>query len=172
MAPGKAERAKHLKDGGLAGSAFLETIRAGKLEQVTFYKPQGNLNEHAGYADIAAGDAHIAGIIEELKKSPQWNHMVVIVTYDENGGFWDHVAPPKADRWGPGTRIPAIIVSPYAKKGAVDHTPYDTTSILRLITHRFGLPTLPGIRARDEAVKAHGGKPLGDLTNALKLPGR
>jgi acid phosphatase len=169
MAPGKPERDRHLKDGGLAGSALLETIRAGKLEQVVFYKPQGNLNEHPGYADIASGDAHIAGIIEELKKSPQWSHMVVIVTYDENGGFWDHVAPPKGDRWGPGTRIPTIIVSPYAKKGVVDHTPYDTTSILRLITHRFDLPTLPGIRARDEAVKAHGGKPLGDLTNALQL---
>jgi len=93
--------------------------------------------------------------------------MVVIVTHDENGGFWDHVAPPKGDRWGPGVRIPAIIVSPYAKRGFVDHTPYDTTSILRLITKRFQLPLLPGIRTRDESVKANGGPPLGDLTNAL-----
>jgi len=58
-------------------------------------------------------------------------------------------------------------VSPFAKKGFVDHTPYDTTSILRLITRRFGLPVLAGIRARDEAVKANGGAPLGDLTNSL-----
>jgi acid phosphatase len=98
--------------------------------------------------------------------------MVVIVTYDENGGYWDHVAPPKGDRWGPGIRIPAIIVSPFARKHLVDHTPYDTTSILRLITERFDLPVLPGIRARDEAVKAHGEPPLGDLTNALNLNGR
>jgi len=169
MAPGTPERAKHLKDGGLGGAAFIDAIRAGHLEQVVFYKPQGNLNEHAGYADVAAGDAHIANIIEQLQKGPQWDHMVVIVTYDENGGFWDHVAPPKGDRWGPGTRIPAIIVSPFARKGHVDHTPYDTTSILRLITRRFGLPTLPGIRARDEAVKAHGEPALGDLTNALRF---
>jgi phospholipase C len=60
-------------------------------------------------------------------------------------------------------------VSPFAKKGFIDRTPYDTTSILRLITKRFGLPVLPGIRARDEAVKANGGAPLGDLTNALTL---
>ena len=60
-------------------------------------------------------------------------------------------------------------MSPFAKKGFVDHTPYDTTSILRLITRRFGLPVLPGIRARDESVKANGGQPLGDLTNALNL---
>ena len=70
--------------------------------------------------------------------------MLVVVTYDENGGFWDHVAPPKGDRWGPGTRIPAIIVSPFAKQGYVDHTPYDTTSILRFITDRFDLPRPAG----------------------------
>jgi len=93
--------------------------------------------------------------------------MVVVITYDENGGFWDHAAPPKADRWGPGTRIPAIVVSPYAKKGFVDHTMYDTASILRLITHRFGLQPLPGIVERDTKLVANGFKPMGDLTGAL-----
>jgi phospholipase C len=63
-------------------------------------------------------------------------------------------------------------VSPYAKKGYVDHAPFDTTSILRLITKRFELPTLSGVKARDEAMKANGGRPLGDLTNALILAGR
>jgi len=169
MAPGTSERAEHLKDGGLGGAEFIKAIDAGALEQVVFYKPQGNLDEHAGYADVKAGDDHIADIIAHLEKSPQWKNMVVIVTYDENGGFWDHVAPPKGDRWGPGTRIPAIVISPFAKKGYVDHTEYDTTSILRLITRRFGLPVLPGIKARDEAVKARGGKALGDLSNALQL---
>ena len=95
--------------------------------------------------------------------------MLVIVTYDENGGFWDHVAPPKGDRWGPGSRVPAIIVSPFARRGYVDHTQYDTTSILRFITRRFGLPTLPGLAARDAALEAHGAKPMGDLTDALDL---
>jgi phospholipase C len=167
MAPGTSERKKHLKDGGLGGAEFIKAIDAGALEQVVFYKPQGNLNEHAGYADVQSGDAHIADVISHLRKSPQWKDMVVIVTYEENGGFWDHVAPPKADRWGPGSRIPAIIVSPFARKGYVDHTPYDTTSILRLIAKRFGLPLLPGIQARDEAAKANGNKALGDLENAL-----
>ena len=96
--------------------------------------------------------------------------MVVVVTYDENGGFWDHVAPPKGDRWGPGTRIPALIISPFAKKGLVDHTLYDTTSILSLITKRFALPTLPGLQRRDSAIAANGSGPLGDLTNALDFP--
>jgi acid phosphatase len=95
-----------------------------------------------------------------------------VITYDENGGFWDHVAPPKGDRWGPGSRIPALIVSPFAKKGFVDHTLYDTTSILLLITHRFGLPTLPGLAARNAALTAHGNPSLGDLTAALELPSK
>src|SRR5262249_224971 len=115
FAPGTKARADHLKDGGLNGVEFLKTIDAGALPQVSFYKPQGNLNQHAGMASVLAGDAHIADIIAHLERSPQWAHMVVIVTYDENGGFWDHVAPPKGDRWGPGTRVPAIVVSPFAK---------------------------------------------------------
>ncbi len=77
--------------------------------------------------------------------------------------------PHALHRWGPGTRIPAIIVSPLAKKGTVDHTQYDTASILRLITRRFGLDTLPGLAARDAALKTAGGQAMGDLTNALNL---
>jgi len=95
--------------------------------------------------------------------------MLVVVTYDEFGGIWDHVAPPKGDRWGPGPRIPAMIVSPFAKRGYVDHTQYDTTSILAFITRRFGLPELPGLTARTAAFKAHGAKANGDLTAALTM---
>jgi phospholipase C len=168
MAPGTPARAEHLRDGGLGGSEFIEAIDQGRLPQVTFYKPQGNLNEHPGYTDVLDGDRHIADVIEHLHKSPQWAHMVVIVTYDENGGFWDHVSPPKGDRWGPGVRVPALVISPLAKKGFVDHTLYDTTSILSLITRRFALPMLPGLQRRNTAIAANG-PPLGDLTNALDL---
>ncbi len=168
-APGTPARAEHLRDGGLNGALFIEAIDAGALPQVAFYKPQGNLNEHPGYAAVLAGDEHIAEIVTHLEKSPQWAHMVVLITYDENGGFWDHVPPPKADRWGPGNRIPALIVSPFAKKGFVDHTLLDTTSALRLITRRFDLPVLNGLRERDAAMAAAGGQRLGDLTSALDL---
>jgi len=172
MAPGTAARAEHLKDGGPGGSEFIKVIDSGALPQVTFYKPQGNLNEHPGYTDILSGDQHIADVIAHLQKGPQWPHMLVVVTYDENGGFWDHIAPPKGDRWGPGSRIPALIVSPSAKRGFVDHTFYDTTSILRFVTRRFALPRLAGLQARDTALAAHGSPPLGDLTGALDLPSR
>ncbi len=136
---------------------------------MTFYKPQGSQNQHAGYATVAEGDAHIANLVAHLEKSPQWQNMIVVITYDENGGWWDHVAPPKGDRWGPGTRIPALIVSPFAKRGYVDHTQYDTGSIQRLINRRFGLPPLPGIEQRDAALSTNGQKPMGDLTEALDL---
>ena len=71
---------------------------------------------------------------------------------------------------GPGERVPAIIISPYAKKGTVDHTQYDSGSTLRLITKRFGLGTLPGLTARDTALVNNGGQAMGDLTGALTLP--
>ena len=173
---GKANRETHLLDAGvvtdpavLPDSRFLSDIHAGKLPPVTFYKPQGTVNEHAAYANVADGDRHIATLLTALKASPQWSHMLVVVTYDEFGGWWDHVAPPKADRWGPGTRIPALIVSPYAKRGVVDHTEYDTTSILRFVTNRWKLPMLPGLTERDKALAAHHQPKLGDLTGALLL---
>jgi acid phosphatase len=159
------ERAAHLKD----YRNLLDDIGAGRLPPVVFYKPQGNLNQHAGYASIADGDAHIADLVARLQAGPQWKNMVIVITYDEFGGAWDHVPPPKGDLLGPGTRIPALIISPYAKRGTVDHTQYDTESILRLITRRFDLETLSGIATRDRQLIAHGEKPMGDLTNALEF---
>ena len=154
FAPGTPDRDQHLKD----GEDFVQALDAGTLPQVAFYKPTGDLNEHPGYTDVLSGDQHIADILERIRRSPLWPMVAVIVTYDENGGFWDHVPPPQCDRWGPGTRIPALIISPYAKRGYVDHTPYDTTSIIKFITHRFALAPLPGVR---------GG--AGDLLNAFDL---
>jgi acid phosphatase len=159
------QRAAHLKD----YADLIADIAAGRLPPVVFYKPQGNLNQHAGYASVAEGDAHIADVVAKLRASPQWRHMVIVITYDEFGGAWDHVAPPQGDLLGPGARIPALIISPFAKHGTVDHTSYDTASILRLITRRFDLPVLPGIRMRDAALAAHGAAPMGDLTGALEL---
>ena len=157
FAPGTEDRARHLKD----GKDFEEAIEKGTLPQVSFYKPAGKLGQHPGSTDMQRGDIHIAGLLEKLEKSPQWGRMLVIVTYDENGGYWDHVAPPLgdgwSDRWGPATRVPAILVGPTVKRGYVDHTPYDTTSIIKFITKRFGLEPLPGVRRR-----------AGDLTNALQ----
>jgi len=149
---GRNERQRHLKD----YTDLQRDIQAGTLPSVVFYKPQGNLNQHSGYTDVMSGDAHIAELVNSLKNSRQWQKMAIIVTYDENGGYWDHVAPPKGDRWGPGSRIPTIIISQFSKTNYVDHTYYDTTSILKLITQRFALESIPGVRAK-----------VGDLSNAF-----
>ena len=150
---GRHERTEHFKD-----YKDLQTdIVNGTLPPVVFYKPQGSLNQHPGYSDVMSGDAHIAALIKQLQASPQWPNMFIVVTYDENGGFWDHVSPPKGDRWGPGTRIPTIVISPFVKKHYIDSTQYDTTSIIKFITRRFNLEPLPGVR-----------KSMGDLTNMLE----
>ncbi|WP_250517799.1 acid phosphatase [Caballeronia sp. INDeC2] len=172
-APGTDARARHIRDAGLGDDPstnhFIADIDAGRLPAVTFYKPQGNLNMHAGYADVESGDRHIANVIDHIQNGPQWENTVIIMTHDENGGWWDHVSPPKGDRWGPGSRIPALIISPYAKRGYVDHTVSDTNSILRFISRVHGLPALDGVAARDRAFAQNGLPPLGDLTSALTL---
>jgi acid phosphatase len=93
-----------------------------------------------------------------VHKSKLWQDTAIIVTYDENGGQWDHVAPPAIDKWGPGSRVPALVISPFAKHGFVDHTAYDTTSILKFIEMRFNLAPLA---SRDAAAA--------DLSNAFNV---
>ena len=130
-----ARRLKDEKD-------FVADITAGHLPPVSFFKPVGEDNEHPGYTNVLAGENHTAFLIELIQKSPLWADTAIIVTYDENGGLWDHVAPPKGDRWGPGTRVPTLLISPFARRGFVDHTVMDTTAIDKLIETRFGLAPL------------------------------
>jgi phospholipase C len=157
FAPGTPDRARHLKD----GDDLLRDIAQGTLPAVAFYKPPGKLTQHPSYTDLQSGDEHMAELLEKLRTSPQWKNMLVVLTYDENGGYWDHVPPPSGpgwgDRWGPGSRIPALLIGPMVKRGHIDSTSYDTTSIIKFITRRFNLEPLPGVRAR-----------AGDLTNALQ----
>ena len=129
---------KHLQD----ETAFDAAVANGTLPAVSFVKPYGADNEHPGYTDLYEGDAQTAALVEKIMHSSDWKSTAIIVTYDENGGFWDHVPPPKLDRFGDGTRVPAIVISPFARRHYVDHTVYDTTSILAFIEHRFGLQPL------------------------------
>ncbi|MCP4385645.1 MAG: acid phosphatase, partial [Hyphomicrobiales bacterium] len=154
-APGTRAREAHLKD----MEEFWDAANAGNLPAVSFVKPDGKTSQHPGHSSMSAGDLIVGTIVQTLERSPQWDKMAIIVTYDENGGFWDPAPPPAGDRWGPGSRIPTIVVSPFAKKGFVDHTVYDTTSILAFISKRFDVELLPGIRTQ-----------FGDLRNAFDLP--
>lgn len=151
-ADGTTAKAEHLKD----ETDFEAALQDGTLPAVSFVKPLGPDNEHPGYANISRGEAHAAALIAEIQRSPFWKDTAIVVTYDENGGQWDHVAPPVVDQWGPGSRVPTIVISPYARRGFVDHTLYDTTSILALIEARWHLAPLG---PRDAAAN--------DLTNAF-----
>jgi phospholipase C len=152
-ADGTAARVQHLKD----EKDFVAAVRAGTLPSVSFVKPLGEVNEHPGYANVRSGEDHVVELLQALRSSPEWQRTAVIITYDENGGFWDHIAPPTVDRWGPGARVPTLVISPLAKHGFVDHTVYDTSSILALIEHRWGLKPLT---SRDAAAS--------DMRNAFK----
>jgi phospholipase C len=137
-AEGTAARAEHLKD----IEDFLAALRTGSLPAVTFVKPIGSDNEHPGYTDLLQGQQYVANLVKAVQESAVWKDTVIIITYDEAGGRWDHVPPPRGDRWGPGVRVPAIIISPYSKRHFVDHTTYETVSILKFIETRWSLAPL------------------------------
>ena len=137
-AEGTPERATHLKD----EQDFLASLNEGTLPAVSFVKPDNRHDEHPGKAEVLASEQYVADLIEQVKNSPAWGDSAIIVAYDDFGGWYDHVAPPVGDRWGPGGRVPMLIISPYARKGFVDHTLYDTTSILKFIEWRYGLEPL------------------------------
>lgn len=137
-AEGTQGRKEHLKD----ETEFLDAAKKGTLPAVSFVKPIGLENEHPGESTITGGESHAVELINAVLNGPNGKDAVIILTYDENGGFWDHIAPPQIDKWGPGTRIPALIISPFAKRGYVDHTSYETVSILSFIEKRWELEPL------------------------------
>jgi phospholipase C len=99
------------------------------------------------------GDEEVGRIVRLMEESPMKDSFAVVITYDENGGLWDHAAPPsgpkaggRADFFGPGSRVPTIVASPLVQNGRVDHTEFETTSILRLIAERHRLAPLPSAR--------------------------
>ena len=151
-ADGTPGRAAHLKD----EQDLLHDLQDGTLPAVSFFKPIGLDNEHPSYTTVARGQEHVMQLVRAIQASRYWPSTAIIITYDENGGAWDHVAPPVIDRWGPGMRVPTVLVSPWAKRGHVDHTTYDTTSVLKLIETRWHLAPLG---SRDAAAN--------DLTEAF-----
>ena len=129
----------HLQD----ETNFFTDVANNTLPAVSFIKPVGVNNEHPGYAAVQTGQAHVASIVQAVQANPAlWAHTAIIVTYDEHGGRWDHATPPNRDIWGPGVRVPCIVISPLAKKGFVDHTARDTSAVLSTIEQRWNLPAL------------------------------
>ncbi len=163
-APGMPGR-DHLKD----ESDFVAAAKDGSLPAVSFIKPIGEENEHPGYASTDNGEKHLVDLVKTILDGPEGHDTLIVVTYDEFGGAWDHVAPPGQggnntsahDEFGPGTRIPALLIGGRMHRSAVDSTAYDTTSILATIEHQFGLAPLDKRFNRDGQVH--------DLEPALEI---
>jgi phospholipase C len=111
------------------------------LPQVSFITEAPPYDEHPT-ANIQTGMQMIESIITAVQQSPAWPSTAVLLTYDEAGGFFDHIAPPQLDAYGLGIRIPMLVVSPHAKAGYVDTTVSEHSSVLKFIETTFGLPTL------------------------------
>jgi acid phosphatase len=163
-APGSPDRAAHLKD----EVEFIASAQNGTLPQVSFVKPLGNENEHPGYSSETNGSDHLVDLIKAIETGPQAGNTLIVVTYDEFGGQWDHVPPPGMgtagahDLFGPSTRIPALLIGRSFTTSGVDHTVYDTTSIMATIEHQFGLQP---VAARGDIVPRD--SLVSDLGNAV-----
>jgi phospholipase C len=120
---------------------FLADAKSGHLPAVSWLLPPGEYSEHPP-ASMCEGENWTVNVLNTLMQVPDWNSTAVFVTWDDFGGYYDHVAPPQVDQFGLGPRVPLLIVSPYAKAGYVSHTVYDHTSILKFIETRYGLPAL------------------------------
>ncbi|PYO26081.1 MAG: acid phosphatase [Candidatus Rokuibacteriota bacterium] len=129
---------------------FPAALRDGTLPAVAFVKPHAPRNAHPAYSTVGAGDRWIGETMTAIMASRNWPRTAVVITYDEGGGWFDHVRPPAVDRFGLGTRVPALIVSPYARRGVIAHGQYDHASVLKLIEWRWDLAPLTA-RDRDAA---------------------
>jgi phospholipase C len=120
----------------------LTDIKNGKLAQVTWVVPQMAYSDHPGKGSTAEGPSWVANIINAIGASPFWDSTVIFVTWDDWGGWYDHVNPPQVDSMGLGFRVPLIVVSPYAKKGYISHQVHEFSGFLRYTEEVFGLPSL------------------------------
>jgi phospholipase C len=140
-------------------SQFMIDAANGTLPNVAYIDPRfedegsGTSGDDHPHADIRNGEVFLNQIYDAVRTSPNWSKTVLIINYDEWGGFYDHVPPPLApippesakagDKDGRlGFRVPCVIISPFAKRGAIPHEQFDHTSILTMIEWRFGLPPL------------------------------
>jgi len=128
----------HLKD----SQWFVPDLINGNLSAVTILKPSPSFDGHPGYSILQQSDEHAVLLIQAVMLSQYWEDTALFITYDDFGGWYDHVAPPVIDRWGPGGRVPLLLISPYAKRNFVDSTFYDTTSLLKFIETRWNLAPL------------------------------
>jgi phospholipase C len=121
---------------------ILQDIPAGTLANLTWVVPNFANSDHAGVDTPLGGPNWVASIVNTIGRSTFWNSTVILVFWDDWGGWYDHVAPPQVDFDGLGIRVPLLCISPYAGQGVVSHVQYETGSLLHLVEGTFGLPYL------------------------------
>jgi phospholipase C len=130
-----------VKENGQAGNikdlaSFYAAARTGSLPAVSWVVPNGHDSEHPP-ALISDGQAFTTNIINAVMRSPNWSSSAIFLAWDDWGGFYDHVAPPKVDANGYGLRVPGIVIGPYAKRGYIDHQTLSFDAYLKLIEDVF-----------------------------------
>ena len=120
---------------------FLVDLKDGTLPRVSWLKPPIALSDHPPES-ICAGENWTVHVIDKIMRSPYWSSTAIILTWDDYGGFYDHVSPPHVDDYGFGPRVPAIVISPWAKRGVIDHDTMEFASVLKLIETLYGLKPL------------------------------
>ncbi len=119
----------------------LDDIRHGDLGAVTWIIPDWQNSDHP-LSRTTNGPSWITSIVNEVGRSRFWRDTAIVVVWDDSGGWYDHVPPPRVDFNGLGVRVPLLVISPYAKRGHVSHRRYEFGSILRLAEGAFGLEPL------------------------------
>ncbi|MBI2677717.1 MAG: hypothetical protein HYX28_02940 [Candidatus Koribacter versatilis] len=123
-------------------SNFYTALTNGTLPSVSYIQPNPGHSTHPGSGSITTAANWLDGFIKKVQASSSWPDTAVVITWDESGGWWDHVPPPQIDSQGLGARVPLIVISPYARMGHVSHTRMDHVSILKWIQWNWGLGTL------------------------------
>ncbi len=117
-------------------SKFYRAARAGTLPAVSWICPDSVHSEHPP-ASIAAGQAYVTGLINAIAQGPDWNSTAIFLAWDDWGGFYDHVKPPSVDENGYGLRVPAMVISPYARQGYIDHQTLSFDAYVKFIEDDF-----------------------------------
>jgi phospholipase C len=120
----------------------LKDIIANRLPEVSWVIPDGPASDHAGNTGANLGPSWVASIVNAIGNSPYWKNTTIIVTWDDWGGWYDHVAPKVINSYEYGFRVPLIVISPYAQRGYISHVTHDFGSILKFIEKKYGLPSL------------------------------
>ena len=123
-------------------STFLPEVRSNQLPQVSWLMPPTPQSDHPGYGHLCDGENWTVQTINTIMRSPEWKHTAIFLTWDDFGGFFDHVPPPHVDIYGDGPRVPLLVISPYAKPGYIFHETSDFTSVLRFMEKLYGTPSL------------------------------